>query len=447
MRDLTKGSVTGHVLHLSAFLGVTMLFQTLYFLVDLYFVSGLGKTAIAGVGLSGNLMMVVMALTQSLSVGTTSLVARAAGRRDREDAQTVFNQSCVLSACAGTAVVIAALAFSAAYCRALSADEETFAQGMAYLKWYVPSLGMQFLLISMGAALRGTGIVKPTMIMGVVSVSSNIVLAPVLVAGWGTGRPLGVEGAALATLASVTVALVVLVLLFKRFGTFVTFDRTRLRPRLGVWRRILEIGLPSGGEFALLGLYSVVVYRVIRDFGSEAQAGFGIGVRVVQSMFLPVLAISFSATPVAGQNYGARLPDRVRQTFRTAATMGSSLMLALTVLCLAAPEPLVRAFTSEPMVIAHGVDYLRIVCWSFAASAVIFTSSGMFQAMGNTIPPLMNSAARLTVFIPAAAWLAASPGFRLSHLWWLATGTGILQAAVAVLLLQREFGRKLSFEK
>lgn len=447
MRDLTKGSVTSHVLHMSAFTGITMLFQTLYFLVDLYFVSGIGKAAIAGVGLSGNLMMLVMALTQSLGVGTTSLIARAAGRRDREDAQTVFNQSFALSAIVGAAVVLLGLVFRDAYCRALSADEATLREGTAYLRWFLPGLGMQFLLVSMSSALRGTGIVKPSTIVGVLSVLTNIILAPVLIAGWATGRPMGVEGAGLATLCAVTCAGVVLAVLFARLETFVSFEWPRMIPRFGDWKRILAIGLPSGGEFALLSLYTAVVYRVIRGFGPEAQAGFGIGVRVVQSMFLPVLAISFSAAPVAGQNFGAKLPDRVRQTFRTAASMGVGLMLLLTALCSIWPEPMIRAFTSEAAVVAHGVEYLQVVCWSFAGSALIFTSSGMFQAMGNTVPPLANSAARLAVFIPAAAWLSARPGFRLPHLWWLAVATGLVQAVSVVWLLHREFARKLSVDK
>lgn len=444
MRDLTKGPVTGHILHLSAFMGVTMLFQTLYLMVDLYFVSSLGKESIAGVGLSGNLMMFVTALTQSLGVGTTSLIAQAAGRRDRADAQAVFNQSFLLSALAGIAVTIAGTLLRDTYCRALSADEATLREASAYLGWFFPALGMQFLLVSMGSALRGTGIVKPTTIVGMMSVLTNIILAPVLIAGWGTGRPMGVAGAGIATLAAVTCAVIVLAFLFRRLETFVSFDLNAMRPRLAIWKRILTIGVPSGGEFALLSVYTAVVYRLIRGFGPEAQAGFGIGARVVQAMFLPVLAISFSASPVAGQNFGARLPARVRQTFRTAVGMAAGLMALMALICLLFPESLIRVFTPESAVVGHGADYLRVGCFSFVSSAVIFTSSGMFQAVGNTLPPLINSAARLVVFIPLAWWLSLRPGFQLPQLWWLAVATGLLQAAAVVFLLLREFDRKLS---
>ena len=194
MRDLTQGSVTRHVLHLAVFMAVSMVFQTLYYLVDLYFVSRLGKEAIAGVGLAGNWMLIVLALTQMLGVGTTVLISHAAGRKDQPRAQMVFNQSLVLALLVGACVVVLGYALRMPYCRWLGADPKTVQQGAAYLLWFVPALGLQFALISMASALRGTGIVKPTMIVQVITVVINIVLAPVLIAGWGTHHPLGVSG-------------------------------------------------------------------------------------------------------------------------------------------------------------------------------------------------------------------------------------------------------------
>src|ERR1700693_1998919 len=97
MKDLTQGSVTKHLLHMSAFMAVSMLVQTLYLLADLYWVGRLGKEAIAAVGVAGNLMMIVMALTQMLGVGTTTLISHAAGQKDQQRAELVFNQSFVMS--------------------------------------------------------------------------------------------------------------------------------------------------------------------------------------------------------------------------------------------------------------------------------------------------------------------------------------------------------------
>ena len=121
MKDLTKGPVAGHVLQLAAFIALSTLFQTLYFLADLYFVGRLGKEAVAGVGLAGNVMFVVLALTQSLGAGATSLIAQALGRKDRTRAQLVFNQALALSLGAGLVFGVVAFALRGAYSRWLAA--------------------------------------------------------------------------------------------------------------------------------------------------------------------------------------------------------------------------------------------------------------------------------------------------------------------------------------
>src|SRR5262245_42772063 len=180
-----------------------MLFQTLYFLADLYFVGRLGKEAIAGVGLAGNLTMLVLALTQSLGVGTTSLLSQAIGRKEVHYAERVMNQSLVLSCLVGLAFGVVAFALRHAYAYWIAADSVTAALGVAYMDWYVPAMVLQFPLVALSAALRGLGDVKVPTAIQVSTVMLNIVLAPVLIFGWGTGRPLGVAGAALASLVAV----------------------------------------------------------------------------------------------------------------------------------------------------------------------------------------------------------------------------------------------------
>ena len=125
MKDMTQGSVTGHLLHMASFMAVSMVVQTLYLLADLYWVGTLGKEAIAAVGLSGNLMMVVLALTQMLGVGTTTIISQAAGRKDQAAAELAFNQSVVLSLIVGLLFAVASFPFRHQYSDALSADAPT----------------------------------------------------------------------------------------------------------------------------------------------------------------------------------------------------------------------------------------------------------------------------------------------------------------------------------
>ena len=443
MKDLTKGPVGGHVVQLATFIALTMIFQTLYFLADLYFVGRLGKEAVAGVGLAGNLMFIVLALTQSMSVGATSLISQAFGRKDRPQAQLVFNQAMALSNLSGVAFGLLFFAVRGAYAHRLAADAATAALGIQYLTWFVPALFLQFPLVIMGAALRAMGDMKVPTVIQIATVLLNIVLAPVLMFGWGTGRPLGVAGAAIASLVAIGVGCVAFILYFRRAASPLRFDSAEWTPRPRLWGAMLRIGLPAGGEFALMSVYMVLVYDIIRPFGAAAQAGFGIGIRVVQAMFLPTVAIAFAAAPVAGQNYGAGLGPRVRQTFYSAATMSAAIMLALTLLCEIAPAGMIRFFNADPGVVAFGSEYLRVICWNFLASGIIFVSSSVFQGMGNTLPPLGASALRMLFFAIPAYAVSHQPGFQLRQVWYISVASVTVQLVVNLWLLHREFGRKL----
>jgi len=445
MKDLTKGPVGAHIVQLSLFIALTTTFQTLYFLADLYFVGRLGREAIAGVGLGGNLTMLVLALTQSLGVGTTSLIAQALGRRDQAHAERVFNQSMSLSSLVGLTFGAAVFALRHAYCRALAADEATATLGVRYLDWFVPALFLQFPLVAMGSALRGMGDMKVPTAIQVATVLLNIALAPTLMFGWITGHPLGVAGTALASFISVGVGCLAFAAYFRRPASPFRFRAADWVPQPRLWGAILRIGLPAGGEFALIFVYMILVYGIIRPFGAAAQAGFGIGARVVQSLFLPTVAIAFATAPVAGQNFGARLGERVRESFRFAVTLSVSIMAALALLCHFVPAPLVRFFNADPDVVAFGSEYLRIISWNFIGTGIVFVSSSMFQAMGNTLPPLASSFSRLALFAIPAYLLSHQPAFQMPQIWYLSVASVVVQACVNLALLYREVGRKLAF--
>ena len=444
MHDLTQGSIPKHILQLAAPIAAGMFFQTMYYLVDLYFVATLGEAAIAGVGAAGNIQFIVMALTQILGAGTMALISHAVGQKDRDDANLIFNQSLLLAGLCAILTTIAGYALFGRYMAALAADPATTRAGTIYLAWYLPGLALQFALVAMGSALRGTGIAKPTMVVQVISVILNAILSPILIVGWLTGRPLGVAGAGLATSISVAAGVVLLWLYFHRAEKYVRFDRRLFRPRLAAWGRMLRIGLPPGGEFALMFVYMAFIYWVIRDFGTAAQAGFSVGSRVMQAIFLPAMAISFATAPVAGQNFGAGLHDRVRASFRSSAWIGSAIMIVLTLFCQWRPEIFIRGFTDDPDVIAVGGQFLRTVSWNFVASSLIFTSSGMFQALANTVPGVLASSSRLLTFVLPATLLTGNSGFELRHLWFLSVASVTLQAVLSVWLYQREAQHRLA---
>jgi putative MATE family efflux protein len=445
MQDLTTGSIARHLLKTTGFMLVALVFQTLYFLVDLYWVGRLGKEAVAGVGVAGNLMFITLAMTQMLAVGTTTLVAHASGRKDKERAHLVFNQALVLAGLVGVVFFACAMFGRHAYAGALAADATTSALAVDYLTWFLPAVALQFPMVVMGAALRSTGNFKPGMVVQTATVILNMILAPILIFGWGTGHAFGVAGAAIATLISIAAGTVWFLLYFLPHDAYLKIERRDWKPEVKLWGAMLSIGLPAGAEFALVAVYLFIVYAIARPFGAAAQAGFGIGMRVIQAGFMPIVALGFAVAPVAGQNFGARLAERVRATFRIAAWIAAAVMALLAVLCHAIPRQMISVFSSDPGVIAVGVDYLRILSWNFVASGVIFVASSTFQAIGNTIPSLVSSLVRIGIVATFALVGSRLPGFELRWMWWVSVAAVTIQFALSLTLLRREMRKRLAF--
>jgi putative MATE family efflux protein len=443
MSDLTRGPIGRHIVTMAGFLAAGLAFQSAYFIVDLYFVSHIGKQAVAGVGSAGNFLYLGLAASQLVGVGSLSLISQAIGRRDDAYAKLVFNQVLGLSLLLSAVALVAGYASAGAVARAIGADAATAAYGRDYLFGYLPSLAVMFPSTVLGASLRASGIVRPTMFLQSGAVLLNVLLAPVLIAGWGSGHPLGAFGAGLASSIASVLSVAVIALILPRIQTLLVLGARQLRPRPAVWLAIMKVGLPASGEFLLMFMLNMTIYWSIRRFGPAAQAGYGIGARVMQAMFLPSLAVSFAASPVAGQNFGAGQRGRVIETFRTALLLASLLMVGLTVLCQIRPDLLAAPFTQEPQVMAIATQYLRIISWNFVAVGVVFTCSGMFQALGNTVPAFLSSATRLVTFALPCVLLSYYPPAVLPDFWLASIAAAALQAAISLFLLKRTFQDKL----
>jgi putative MATE family efflux protein len=270
-----------------------------------------------------------------------------------------------------------------------------------------------------------------------------MVTAPFLIFGWGPFPEMGVSGAAVATFIAVAVGVVWISFYFLDAKAYLRFHFGQWTPQFRVWWDMLKIGLPAGAEFALMGLYMAVVYAITKPFGAPAQGGFTIGLRVIQSVFLPIVALGFSVAPVAGQNFAARKGDRVRAAFKTGAWMAAVYMLLVGIAMYLGAEAVMRIFTKDAEAIAVGVEYLHIVVVTFVPSGITFVSSSMFQALGNTIPPLATSTLRIVIAAIPAVFLARLPGFHLSWIWYLGAVATLLQMTLNLILLQRELGLKL----
>jgi len=431
---------------MAAFIGISLIFQTMYFIVDLYFVSRLGSAAIAGVSAAGNVFFLALAASQLISIGVMATVAQAVGKKDEAEANLFSDQAISMSLLFGVVFLVFGYAFGGAGVDLLTADAETAAAGRAYLYAFLPQLGLMFPVAAMTSALRGAGVTMPTMVLQTATIILNAILAPVLIAGWGTGVPLGVAGAGWASSIAGFVGTIALVFMFPRVQSYLRLHLDRLKPKFDAWRRLIFIGLPTSIEFLMMFVIFIVIYFAIRHFGAEAQAGFGIGGRIMQSIFLPAMAVAFAAAPIAGQNFGAKRYDRVRETFRTTALIGSAIMLTASILCHINPALLASPFTDDPNVLAISNEYLQIVSWNFVFSGLVMAAGSMFQGMGDTRPSLFASATRMVTFVVPVLYLSAQPYFVIEHVWLLSVASVVAQTALCMWLLFEAFKKKLPMD-
>jgi putative MATE family efflux protein len=443
---MTQGSVRGHVLRMVSFVLAGLAIQTLYSLVDIYWVGRLGEQAVAAVALSTNLMFVSLAATQTLSVGCVALVSQAAGRKESGEVQRLFNQAQSLSVFAGCLFLALGLGTMRMYAEKLSGDRQTAELACDFLRYFIPALALQFSMVGLASALRGIGDMKPGLIAQTLSVLANLVLAPFLIFGW-LGLPaLGVAGAALSTLIATLAAVLGLAVYLARGSASLRVDFAHWKPDLVTWRRMLNIGLPSGTEFLLISLNMGAIYAAIRPFGAQAQAGFGIGSRVMQAGFMPAVAISFGVAAVVGQNLGARAYARVRETYRESTKLTVGFMSLLTLICQVSPAALVAPFAEDPHAIEIGADYLRTISLTYVASGMVFVIAGIFQGLGNTWPSLLCSMLRSALFVLPLSWLMSRGDFEIHTIWRINVVSVLMQCALCLYLLSRELKTKAPVE-
>lgn len=443
VKDLTRDSITLHILTMAVPAAITMLVQAAHQIVTLYFVSGIGADAIAAVSSAGNAGFVVGALAQILNVGTAALVAHSAGRKDSQEIRVLLNQAFGLGLVCALALVVAICAVAPFYMATLSADAAVVEMGVKFLWWVSPGFAVMFPLTVLNAALRGIGIVTAPMFIFTFTIVLDAVFAAILIPGRGFIPALGIEGAGLASTLSMAIGLILMHAYFRRTEPGIALRRTLWTPRFATWRRILEVGLPAAAELILMFLSMSVVYLVIRDEGVTAQAGFGIGFRILQLLLLPGLAVSFAATPIAGQNFGAQNYSRVREVYRTTAILSAVVMLVVTAAVQWQPEALIRVFDSDRASAATAALFLGVMSWTLVAQGLVYTCAFMFQALGNTVPALLSAVARFIIFTLPALWLSRQSGFDAQQVWYLLSASIAVQAVASLWLLQVEFNRKL----
>ncbi|CAH9052323.1 Multidrug export protein MepA [Pseudoalteromonas sp. CIP111854] len=443
MQDLTKGPIQKHIISMALPIAIGMLIQTLYFIIDLYFVGHIGKTALAGVSTAGNLFFFVMALTQVFNVGCATLIAHAIGRKDKQHANKIYSHTMFYSVLATLLSLVVGYGFSGNYFLATAVDNATYQACIDYFYWFLPSISLQFVLTAIMASMRGAGLVKPFMMMQMFALIINAILSPILITGVGVFTPMGVSGAGLASSIAAIIALLLSMLYLKNNKKTLQLRVADIRSDWPTLKNLLRVGVPAGSEFMLTFLYMAVIYWVLADFGAHEQAGFGLGSRIMQSLFLPVLAIAFAAPAIAGQNYAAGKLKRVYVTYKFTMLITVTLMLLISIPCIVVPHIFFTAFSDDPQVIRAATTFLSFIGFNFVPAGIVFSASAMFQAFGNTWPSLLGTSIRIGSFCCLLFFYLSQQALTISTMWTISVVTVCIQAILVFIMLQVTLKRRV----
>ncbi|MFP4334151.1 MAG: MATE family efflux transporter [Wenzhouxiangella sp.] len=420
-RDLTSGPIWRKLLRLAGpmifGIGAVMSVQV----VDTFFVGQLGTEPLAALSFSFPIALTLASVSIGLSAGAASLVSRAIGRGDRHRTRQLASDSLLLTLVVVLVLTAAGLLTLEAVLGMLGASGEILDLAMRYSRiWY---LSLPFLIVTMvcNAMTRAAGdAFWPSTIM-VSSALLNVIVTPILVFGIGPFPDLGIEGAALATLlARVTSSLMALYLVIGRDRLVVLAwrDLRRFSPSA---RRVLGIGIPAALGNASNPLGMAIATAVIAVLGSETVAGFGVATRLEAFAILPMLAISASIGPVAGQNWGSDRADRVALAMKTAFGFCAGWALVLALFFWAFGQPIAALFSAEASVTEQATRYLWIVPISLWGYGIAIIAAGAFNALGKPLIALGYSLTRTAVFYVPLVWIAS----RLD-------GSATVYAAIAV---------------
>lgn len=442
MKDLTTGRIETHLARMSGAILLNMLAGNLFALINLYWLGRLGPHAQAAVTLAGFPMMLLLTLMPIVGVGAGILISHAVGGGDRARANRIFNEAfgaaLLFMAAFGTVAWIERDAFG----RLLTSDADTAALIATYFRWFVPSIVVQLPMYIVASALEFTGNVRTGTIAQLSTLALNAVLAPLLMFGW-LGLPaLGVAGTGMATFLACGLTMIGVLAWFARSDTYL-----RLQPAVWMSRPrelwgALKIGLPTGIESAIVAVYLLAIALLLRPFGADEQAAFGVGQRVFQSLLMPLMALSSATCVIVGQSHGAGLADRVRDTLRRSLRVGLVLApVMLLAIELGAPW-LCGLFTDDAAVAVACTRFLRVAAITLLPSAVSYLVFAALSGTGYTRASLFTQIVYASTVVVMAFVLSRLPGFRPAWLWTTMAAAGFVQAGMAVWFARRHFGRR-----
>ncbi len=437
-RDFTSEKLGRAIFLLSVPMVLEMAMESVFAIVDIFFVSKLGAETVAVVGITESLMTVIYALGIGLGTAATAVVSRRIGEKDPKAASRAAGQAILTGAAISLFLAIPSMIFYRDILRLMGVSSESIAEYGGYTLIIMGTNIVIMLLFINNAIFRSSGDAAISMRVLWFANIINIILDPILIFGWGPVPALGVEGAAIATSIGRGLGVLFQFYLLFRGKHRIRLNLRSLVPDWALIRNLVRLSAGATGQYLIATSSWIILVRIISLFGSQAVAGYTIAIRVMVFMLLPSWGISNATSTLVGQNLGAKRPDRAERSVWITGYVNMVFLGLIGLVLALIPYSFIRLFINDPEVVRYGAECLRIMSYGFVAYGLGMVLVGTLNGAGDTVTPTwINFFCYWILEIPVAYLLSVTFG-------WKETGVfvSILAAETAMTLLALYFVRR-----
>lgn len=437
-KDFTTGRLNKAIFLLAVPMILEMIMESVFAVVDIFFVSKLGAEAVATVGITESLMTLVYSLGVGLSTATTAIVARRIGEKDSNGASVAAVQAVICGICASFIISIPGVLYAPRILRLMGASAEISGSFYTYTSIMLGSNVVIMLLFIINAVFRSSGDAAISMRVLWLANLINIVLDPCLIFGWGPFPVLGIKGAAIATNIGRGIAIIYQLYLLLRGNRRVRISGRHIKFKPVVIKKLIRLAMGGIGQSLIATSSWIGMVRIISIFGSQVMAGYTIGIRIIIFSILPAWGLSNAAATLVGQNLGAKKISRAESSVWRTSVINMVMMGCIALVFIFYPGFFIGLFISDPQVISAGVDCLRILSYGYIAYALGMVMVQSFNGAGDTMTPTFINLFCFWLFeIPLAYFLALPLRMREIGVYIAIIAAESLMALAAVVIFRK----------
>ena len=437
-RDFTEGPLGTAIFLLAVPMILEMVMESVFAVVDVFFVAKLGAEAVAVVGITESMMAIVYAMAMGLGIGATATVARRIGEKDPDGAAISAIHVIYLGLLISLILGVTGAIFAPDFLLLMGASPAAISQGGNYTRVMLGGNAVVIFLFLLNAIFRGAGDASIAMRVLWLANILNIILAPCFIFGIWFFPQLGVTGAAVGTTIGRGIGVLFAASQLFRRNTRLTIDARHLPLIPAMLWKLIKISAAATLQMVIGTASWIGLVRIVSGFGSEAVAGYTIGIRVIIFALLPSLGMSNAAATLVGQCLGANKPERAERAVWKAAFYNAIFLTTIGIIFVALAPQIISLFTTEPTVLHYASDCLRIVACGFLFYAYGMVLQTAFNGAGDTLTPTYLNLFVFWFFeIPLAGILAYYFGLEIYGVFWAITISFSVLAVVAAILFRR----------